>query len=281
MRIHVVPQTQGALTPRADQLADGARALGALAAEVLGVLATEVPVDPPADPSDPSADSAKVDGIANRAALVRNRAGQLAALEAPEAKVLTIGGDCAVELAPIGVARFRHGAGLGVAYFDAHPDLNTAETSPSGAYHGMVLRSLFGEGDPEFAASPVLEPGRAVLVGTRSIDPAEQEAIDRGLATLAPAAGLPARLRESGAESVYLHLDLDVLDPAEFDGLNYPEPDGLSVPELVDAIRSLGEFEVVGAAITECVTADRDELRKLVPVLEAIGEVLVRPSAPR
>ncbi|MBN6037203.1 arginase family protein [Amycolatopsis sp. 195334CR] len=274
MRIHVVPQTQGALTPRAAQLAGGARALGALAAEVLGVLATEITLDPTRDP-------AKVDGIADRAALVRNRAAQLAALEAPAAKVLTIGGDCAVELAPIGVARFRHGAGLGVAYFDAHPDLNTAETSPSGAYHGMVLRSLFGEGDPEFAASPALEPGRAVLVGTRSIDPAEQEAIDSGLATTATPAELPERLRDSGADRVYLHLDLDVLDPAEFAGLNYPEPDGLSVPELVAAIRALGEFEVVGAAVTECVTDDRDELRKLVPVLEAIRDVLVRPSDPR
>ncbi|MGA6166102.1 arginase family protein [Amycolatopsis magusensis] len=268
MRIHVVPQTQGALTPRAAQLADGARGLGALAAEVLGVLATEVPVDPAGDPS-------VVDGVAYRDALVRNRAGQLAALEAPAAKVITIGGDCAVELAPIGVARYRHGAGLGVAYFDAHPDLNTADSSPSGAYHGMVLRSLFGEGDPELAADPALVPGRAVLVGTRSIDPAEQDAIDRGLAVVASPDDLPARLRDGGAESVYLHLDLDVLDPGEFDGLNYPEPDGLSVPALVAAIRSLAEFEVIGAGVTECVTADRDELRKLVPVLEAIRDVLL------
>jgi arginase len=213
-----------------------------------------------------------VDSVANRAVLVGgNRAAQLAALEAPGGPVLTIGGDCGVELVPIGVARFRYGQGLAVGWFDAHADLNTAASSPSGAFHGMVLRSLLGHGDTDFAAGPALE--RAVLVGTRVFDPGEREAVDTGLVGHVP--GEPAAVREafSGAEGVYLHVDLDVLDPAEFSEVTYPEPGGLTIDQLVAAIRALAEFDVIGAGVTECLgTGSR--LRVLEPVLEAIGDLL-------
>lgn len=97
----------------------------------------------------------------------------------------------------------------------------------------MVLRALLGEGDPAFTASPALDPGQVVLVGIRAIDPAEQAAITGGLAVLTddPATSL------SHASHLYVHVDLDVLDPSEFSGLNYPEPGGLSVADLVSALR--------------------------------------------
>jgi arginase len=177
--------------------------------------------------------------------------------------VLTIGGDCGSDVAPVGVARFRYGEGMGLLWFDAHPDLNTPETSPSGAFHGMALRALMGEGDPEFAASPAV--GSAVLVGARSIDPGEQAAIDRGLVALD---GIPG-------DRVYLHIDLDVLDPAEFAGATFPEPDGLSVAEVAAAIDAI-PVPVVGAGITECATTDQGELLKLRPILEAVTRALRR-----
>src|SRR5437764_234702 len=174
MLINAVPQRQGAVGPRAAELPDGCLALAELAGHVLGQ---------PVHHVRQTHEVSEVDGgIASRAVLTGpNRAAQLAALEAPGGPVLTIGGDCGVELVPIGVARFRYGPGLGVAWFDAHPDLNTAATSPSGAFHGMVLRSLFGEGDPDFAADPALVPGRVALAGTRVFDPEERAAVDRGL----------------------------------------------------------------------------------------------------
>ncbi|WP_158888867.1 arginase family protein [Amycolatopsis anabasis] len=272
MLINAVPQRHGALGPRADRLPRGCRALAELVGEVFDELVHEVHVD--------CADSATVDGIANRETLIRNRTSQLRALEAPGGPVLTIGGDCGVELVPLGVARYRYGRGFGVVWFDAHPDLNTAATSPSGAFHGMVLRSAFGEGDSDFAASPELVPGRVVLAGTRAFDPAEREGVDAGLASLVSVRELadPERLvsavRTSGAGQLYVHIDLDVLDPGEFGGLNFPEPGGLRIPELVAAVRSLAVFDVVGAGITECASDDRAELRALVPVLEAVGELL-------
>jgi arginase len=259
MLINAVPQRQGAAGPRAARLPDGCVALAELAGHVLGR---------PVHHVRQTRDVSEVDGgVANRAVLTGpNRAAQLAALEAPGGPVLTIGGDCGVELVPIGVARFRHGPGLGVAWFDAHPDLNTASTSPSGAFHGMVLRSLLGEGDPDFAAAPALEPGRAVLIGTRVFDPAEREAVSRGLAVTSSDA-------LAGAEKLYVHVDLDVLDPAEFGGLNHPEPDGWTIARLVSALDALAAYDVVGAGITECVGTPR-EVEVLEPILAAVGRLL-------
>jgi arginase len=279
MLINAVPQWQGAVSPRAEQLPGGCRALGALAGDVLGERVHEVPVD--------ATGSSTVEGIANREALVRNRKWQLAAMEAPEGPVLTIGGDCGVELVPLGVARYRYGRGLGVVWFDAHADLNTAACSPSGAFHGMVLRSAFGEGDDEFAASPPLVAGRAVLTGTRCFDPVERAALEAGLVRHVPVAdvGDPAwvvaAVRETGADQLYLHIDLDVLDPGVFPGLNCPEPGGLRISELVAGIRALSGVAVIGAGITECASADRGELRALVPVLEAVGDLLESGGEPR
>ncbi|WP_134665523.1 MULTISPECIES: arginase family protein [unclassified Amycolatopsis] len=263
MLINAVPQWQGAISPGAKGLIEGCRALSELAGHVLGKPVHHVRQD--------AAASDVVAGIANRSVLTgTNRQLQLAALEAPEGPVLTIGGDCGVELVPVGVARFRYGATLGVAWFDAHADLNTADSSPSGAYHGMVLRSLLGEGDKEFAASPAIERGRAVLFGARSTDPAEEEAIAGGLAVRSD--DVAGALNAAGVDRVYLHVDLDILDPGEFPGVNYPEPGGLTIAELVEAIDGLSGMEVVGAGITECVGM---EVAALEPVLAAVGRVLM------
>ncbi|PXY27068.1 arginase family protein [Prauserella muralis] len=271
MLVQAVPQWQGASWAGADdRLPAGCRALAALAGEVLDATVHEVPVDP--------APSSTVDGIGNRSALLRNRSAQLAALEAPEGPVLTIGGDCAVDLVPVGVARYRHGDRLGVVWFDAHADLNTAASSPSGAYHGMVLRSLLGDGDPDFAASPALAPGRAVLAGTRSFDPAERDAVAAGLARHVPVPAAPGdltgTLRAAGADRVYVHIDLDVLDPGEFTATHYAEPDGLTVAQLVAALEGLDDVAVVGAAVTECSGTTRDELRALAPLFETLNRLL-------
>jgi arginase len=273
MRIHEVAQWQGAVVARSALLPAGCRALSALAGDVLGVRPTVVPVS--AEPS------ARLDGVANRAVLVGNRTAQLAALEAPEGPVLTIGGDCGVEVAPLGVARYRYGERLGVVWFDAHADLNTPDSSPSAAFHGMALRAAFGGGDAQFAASPAVRPGAAVLVGARSLDDVERAAVEAGLVTHLPVSSArePARVADVvtalDVDTVYVHIDLDVLDPSEFDGMCYPEPGGMRIVEVAAGVRAVAErARVIGAGITECATDDESRLRRLVPVLDAIGAVL-------
>ncbi|EHR49583.1 arginase family hydrolase, arginase/agmainase/formiminoglutamate hydrolase [Saccharomonospora marina XMU15] len=276
MRIHAVPQWQGALWQgAATRLPDGCRTLATLAAEVLGE-----PVHMVAVETAGSAGSDTVDGIGNKAVLVRNRDAQLAALEAPEGKVLTIGGDCGTDLVPAGVARYRYGENLGVVWFDAHADCNTPDSSPSGAFHGMVLRALLGEGDCEFAASPAVAAGRVVLAGTRALDEAERDVVEAGLVRHVPppaeARDIVTALRQAGATKIYLHIDLDVLDAGEFGWTGYHEPGGISIARLVAAVAGLAELEVVGAAVTECAASKREQVEPLRPLFDVLGRLLAR-----
>ncbi|HEX6347509.1 arginase family protein [Umezawaea sp.] len=270
--VHSVAQRQGAVVPRAVSLPSGGRALAKLAGEVLGTAVRTIPVGEHGSPT--------VDGIANRAALLDNRAAQRAAL-GTRSTVLTIGGDCGVELEPVRAARERYGRTLALAWFDAHGDLHTPATSPSHAFHGMVLRAAMGEGDPGFASGPRIGAGRVVLLGARSLEPAEREQVWRQTVRHLPVAAARRStvagnaVLETDADEVYLHVDLDVLDPAGFDGVGCPVPGGLTVAELVGSIRAIAAATpVVGAGITECATDDPAALRALVPLLEAVGDCL-------
>ncbi|MEV6967682.1 arginase family protein [Hamadaea sp. NPDC051192] len=162
--------------------------------------------------------------------------------------VVTVGGDCSVDLSPVSAASARFDD-LVVVWFDAHADLNTPESSPSGAFHGMVLRTLLGEGPPGLVPGRPLRPDQVVLVGARDLDPGEVEFVARsGIAVVAPEDVLAA----VGSRRVYVHVDLDVLDPSVFGSVGFPAPGGLSEAQLLGALRGLAaEREVVGAAVAE------------------------------
>lgn len=250
------------MTERAPEIPAGCISLAGLASRILGVPVNEVPQERDTSPTEA--------GVANRAILTGpNLRAQREAISGVEGPILTIGGDCGVEFAPIESLRARYGPGLAVAWFDAHPDLKTPETAPDGAYHAMVLAGLLGEGDPELTASETLDPSKVALIGGRAAVAAELAAIERGMGiqTDDPATTL------RGATHLYVHVDVDVLDPAEFDGHNMPEPDGLTIPQLVAALESLKGFNVVGAGITECVGTPQ-QVEVLAPVVAKIGELL-------
>lgn len=168
-----------------------------------------------------------------------------------------------------------------MVWIDAHADLNTPESSPSGHAHGMPLRTLFGEGHPRLVPATTLSPKRCALLGTRSMDPPEQAFIAaHGLPLLSPKhlQNEPRRLEElldqwlpDGAP-LYVHLDLDVLDPKMWPAVAVPETDGLDIATLVEVInrlRARGQF--VGVGITEYVPGVEHDPSKLWPVLEALG----------
>ncbi|WP_218021085.1 arginase family protein [Nocardia crassostreae] len=174
--------------------------------------------------------------------------------------VVTVGGDCAIELGPIAQAVARHGDKLTVVWFDAHPDLNSPQTSPSGAFHGMVLRTLLGDGPAALVPPPEqrLHPGKLVLAGVRSWDPPEREFIADNAIRWVPVrqlqdpAALLAAVTATGADSVYLHVDVDVLDPVHVSGLLYPEPGGAHPQRLRAVLDALTErFTLAGLGITE------------------------------
>jgi arginase len=199
--------------------------------------------------------------------LVRQRLSQ--EIAAAGGQVLTIGGDCGVEWAPIGAFA---GSDVTLVWFDAHPDLNTPENSPSAAFHGMVLRTLLDEG---------FDPKRVVLAGARAFDDAEADFVaETGIAhvpcdSLTEPAALLDAIEATGGSRVYVHIDVDVLDPAYCAALGFPEPFGLDPAALVTLIGAIRErWELAGAGLTEFApespAAAADDLPTILRLLSAL-----------
>ncbi|MCK2213242.1 arginase family protein [Actinomadura sp. ATCC 31491] len=175
-----VPQWRGSGSRTAERLREGARVVADLAEDAARETGTRAEAGAGAAARGEHARGehggvVRVAVTVNDDDLVATAAEVRDALEgvARDALVVAVGGDCGVELEPIAAARRRYGDRLVVVWFDAHGDLNTPQSSPSGAYHGMVLRALTGEGPEGLVAEAPLQPGRIVLAGVRDLDPAE------------------------------------------------------------------------------------------------------------
>lgn len=244
-RFLVVPQWQGSSSSRAMQLVDGANAI----AGDLPRAATTM-VDVPLEAGD-----AQGSPVQRLSAIVRVRDELERAVKDAGTAAVTVGGDCGVALGAVAAVAADD---LAVVWLDAHADLNSPATSPSGAFHGMVLRAIAGDGERATTLRPGIPPSRIVLAGTRALDPEEERYIaDAGIAMLSPddladADALADAVVATGAARVYIHVDLDVLDPSEIAGLGHPEPFGVSVATLVAAVARLrARVPMAGATLTE------------------------------
>ena len=244
----LMPQWQGSASSRAMLITDGATHLRGDLPQSAKV---EVPV--PAHAGDSLGTP-----VARLSSLVAARDSARELLKAHSGTAITMGGDCASTLAGLERALERD-PGLAVLWFDAHADLQHPSTSPSGSASGMTLRHALGDGVPELASKLPLSPKQVLLVGTREIDPEEQEAIDelgihRHLVSEpeGQADKVSEWLQASGATSLYVHIDLDVLDPAEFTSVHMPVPFGMSMSTLTQTIRAaVTAVPLAGAAICE------------------------------
>jgi arginase family enzyme/GNAT superfamily N-acetyltransferase len=251
-----VPQWRGSGSATARRLRAGARLLAGLAPG--------------------AAERVDVTDEAGHQALAANAAKTRAALDRTRGRpALTAGGDCGVELAPIAAAVRRHGDRLAVVWFDAHGDLNTPASSPSGAFHGMVLRTLLGEGPAGLVPDRPLRPGQVVLAGVRALDPAERAYVE---AEKLPIVRDPVALVDAvgDVDAVYVHIDLDVLDPEIFASVGAPEPGGLTPGQVSEMVTALADrFEIAGVGITEyepARTQDQETLAGLVGAVMAACE---------
>ncbi|HTW78344.1 MAG TPA: arginase [Terracidiphilus sp.] len=183
----------------------------------------------------------------------------LATLEKGETP-LVLGGDHSLAVGSVsGVAEFyrRRGQKIGVIWIDAHSDINTPETSPSGNVHGMPLAALLGLG-PEplaniYGFSPKVAPENAVLVGVRNIDAAERENIRRaGMAEVytmrdIDERGMRAVMEEAlraagrGTAGYHVSLDLDWIDPEDAPGVGTPVRGGATYREAHLAMEILAD----------------------------------------
>jgi arginase len=176
-----------------------------------------------------------------------------------EGKVpIVLGGDHSVAIGSLGGMASVHGPG-GVIWFDAHGDLNTPETSPSGNVHGMPLGAALGLASEAFASEawplPALDPQRVALVGIRSLDAGERELVKElgvSVHTMSDLdrKGIEPVVREalervSGAPFVHVSLDMDVVDPEAAPGVGTPVRGGLSYREAhlaMELVAEWGEF---------------------------------------
>jgi arginase len=190
----------------------------------------------------------KVAGIRALDVLVENRRLIQKALAGIDDRVITVGGDCAVDIAPIAAARARYGDALTVLWIDAHPDVYSPQTLPSGAFHGMMVRALLGDGPAGLTPEQPLTPQQVIIAGERAGDVSEHEYLAKtGLRRL----GVDdlERALDDLRGPVYMHIDLDVLEPTVFGSTCYPEPNGVQPQRLIDLISQVDG--IVGAAITE------------------------------
>lgn len=240
-RFVVVPQWQGSPAARAMLLVDGAEAI---AGDLPRAATTRIEV--PAE-----AGEALDTGIRRFSALSRIADALTAALDDLDEPALVVGGDCGVAVPAIAHAASTH-PGLAVVWFDAHGDLHTPATSLSGAFGGMALRATFTE--TALPSSGAVAADRVVLVGARDLDEAERAFVDTGavrvLGTDTDADAVAAAVVATGADAAYIHVDLDVLDPAVLTGVGLPTPFGLRLDELTAAIRAVRDrLPLVGASI--------------------------------
>ncbi|GLU48460.1 arginase family protein [Nocardiopsis ansamitocini] len=202
-------------------------------------------------------------------------------------RVLTLGGDCTSDLAAMRHLTARYPS-MVVYWVDAHPDLNTADVSPSHHAHGMVLRLLLGQGHPRLLGGARVAPTQVTLVGARSVDPPEQALIK---ASGMPVMGVaevradPYRVVGGRAQGspAYVHLDMDVCDPAQLPAVACPTPGGPPVESVAAALAAIhAHHEVVGVGISEyapVIEHDEATVRSLLRALDLRGVTPNRATA--
>ncbi|MFC5704230.1 arginase [Cohnella faecalis] len=204
----------------------------------------------------------KLNFVREVAAANRLLAEQVAATAARGQFPLVLGGDHSIAVGTIAGMADRY-ANLGVVWFDAHSDLNTAETTPSGNIHGMSLAASLGLGPPELTGirghAPKLKPENVVLIGTRSLDQGEKELIRASNITCytmhdIDRKGIPLVMEETirklsgSCDGVHLSFDADSVDPLFAPGTGTPVRGGISYREAHLALELLCEAGIVTSA---------------------------------
>jgi arginase len=227
-------------------------------------------------------------GIVGRKALLRQaRAARQAIEKHRPDRIVTLGGDCLIDLAPIAYLNTRYDGNLGVLWVDAHPDVLTPKDFAHA--HAQVLGALLGRGDPDLVSEvemPV-KPSHVMYAGLDAWMPVEREVINElglrhaGADSLAhTSAPVLNWIANEGIAHLAIHFDVDVLDPTKFGPVLFNEPDAppdfladvprgrMAPDQVIRLLQDVGAAcEVVGLAIAEYMPWEaittRNMLRKL------------------
>ena len=281
----IYPQWQGGIVSRwvpdipADDVSRGyylgARLLDFLA-PANGMETAEVPV------SLDIGDRAVKNGICSYAAIVRQTGAALDILNrANPARIVTLGGDCAVSVVPFTYLTSRYPGDVAVVWIDAHPDINLPFDEYKG-YHAMALTACLGMGDKTLMEMlpGKLEASKALIAGLRSWDAGMRERqLELGIRGLSPAetsegcGAVLEWLRGTGASKVAVHFDLDVLDPAEIIAGVGVESGGMKIAEVVRLVNGIAaEYDIVGLTVAEPMPRLAIKLKNMLSELPLIGK---------
>ncbi len=204
---------------------------------------------------------------------------------------IILGGDCFNAVAiNAGLRQAKGGQDLGIAWFDAHGDFNTPDISPSGYFPGMPLACICGYGGgSDFDAlraaiglEQSISTEHVIMMGIRDLDAAEKELLDSTpISYLNPAevrdgrTAVAAGYHFSDVEQVYLHLDMDVLDPEISSGVGYPTPGGLSVAEVLQSVAEVRQHaSLMAVALTGVNPAKDVDGKTARAALDLLGAIL-------
>ena len=209
----------------------------------------------------------------------------------PARRLLILGGDCTVHAgAMAGLRSAMPGQALAIAWFDAHGDFNTPDTTPSGDVWGMPFAMLCGRGEPDLVAAcdgPTVDEWDAALLGGQVLDETESRMLAAsgvahfGAGMLGGSAGLAAlgawaKQVAGRVDGLYVAIDFDCLDASGGWAVTYPEPDGLSLETALEAVRILAEaIPVVGFGATGITLANGDAPRTVDAVARLAEAALV------
>jgi len=172
---------------------------------------------------------------------------------------LLLAADCSVSATTLPAA-LRNRPDARILWLDAHGDYNTPDTSGSGYLGGMCLAAATGEWDAGLGDTVPAE--RVVLAGVRDLDPGERELLERSSATVIGASAIETLVAAKNAldgAAIFVHLDLDVIDPEHFPAA-VPAPGGLHPDKLYDLADSvLEDSELLGLEVTNFAVPDDDD----------------------
>lgn len=276
------PQWQGAGTPLVEEAASEFPFDVARRGYTVGTAVLEA-VLPPHDGPTASAPVAmsddgleERDGVEAKAVVLEQLAGALDVISRHDpARIVTIGGDCAVSVAPFSELARRYGDDLAIVWIDSHPDVSTPGREYLG-YHAMAVTALTGHGDPDVQEllPANVSPDRVALVGLHSWAdddfPDFPNIAEWGIRSFGPdelresAQPLLDWLAATGCSRVAIHFDVDAVDSNEVALGLAKEPGGLTGAEVRRIVAGVeGAADVVGFTVAEFIPRQVMHLRQI------------------
>jgi len=187
-------------------------------------------------------------------------------------RIITLGGDCSASVVPFTYMAAKYPDDVAIVWIDAHPDVNVPGDAYEG-YHAMALTACLGAWKDEItdALPTKIKPERALVVGLNKFDPGIDLRMEkRGIKGLTPAQtsansdAVLEWLKGTGASKVVIHLDLDVIDPAEMVSAVGIVPGGMKIDQTLRVIRDISErYDIVSLTVAEPMPRTAIKIRNL------------------